>query len=220
MKLLCLLLVYFAGLLPACAPDSTGLAQPRRRTFRWLVFVLVPLAAITALVLWVSSFSEPEYKGVKLSVWLERYNNEVDAEPQRKEAAEALEQIGGKAVPTLIRWLKASDSKFKIKLEEWADKQSLVKFDFTDAYEYHNRAIRGFRLIWPQAKAAIPDLERLLCDTNTAENAAAVLCLFGPDGTPALASGLTNRDANIRVFTASAILEWNWEWKSPQYYPR
>ena len=174
---------------------------------RLLIFVLVPLAAITALVLWVSSFSEPEYKGVKLSVWHERYNNEVDAEPQRKEAAEAIQQIGSNAVPTLIKWLGASDSKLKLKLRELTEKQSIINFKVTPAIEYHKRALTSFELLGQRAKSAIPELEKLLYHSESTQDAAIILSWFDADAIPVFARALTTTNGTVKGKVAFAMYE-------------
>jgi HEAT repeat protein len=173
------------------------------------VLAFAVLAILGGLLLSQLPMGEPKYHGITLSSWLERYDNEVDADPQRSEAAAAVRQIGSNAVPTLIRWLGVSDSKFKQKLEEWADKQSVINFNFVDEDDYHERAAKGFQLLGAQGKAAIPDLGRMLRDTNATENAAGVLCLFGQDAVPVLIGGLTNSDAEIRRATASAMSGWN-----------
>ena len=160
-----------------------------------------------ALLLWVSSLAEPEYKGVKLSVWLERYHNEVNAEPQRMETVDAIRQIGSNAVPTLISWLSASDSKLKIKLMDLAEKQSFIKFKITLAMEYHDRALLGFELLGQQAKSAIPELEKLLYRPKATTYATLALCCFGENAIPVFVRALTNTDLEVKQSLAFAIYE-------------
>jgi HEAT repeat protein len=191
---------------PTSPPQSP---KPRRKVIALLAAAIVLIGIIIVVAFFISSSSEPEYQGVTLSKWLERYNDNVDADPQRSEAAEAVRHIGSNAVPTLVRWAGVPDSPFKEKLQEWASKQSLININFTSADDYHERATLGFQLLGAQAKSAIPDLQRLLCNTNSTDTAAEILCALGPDAVPALLSGLTNADSDIRVAAAEAISDWN-----------
>ncbi len=191
-------------------PPAASQAKPPRRLFRRLVLASALVAVVAFVTLLISSSSEPEYQGVVLSKWIDRYNDNVDADPQRAEAAGAVRHIGIKAVPFLTKWAAATDSPFKQKLEEWLDEKfPSLTANMTDADDLHQRAFTGFLLLGPQAKTAIPDLRPLLFNTNTADTAAEILCMFIPETTPALIAGLTNNNPDIRSVTASAISEWN-----------
>jgi len=186
-------------------PPPKQFESNRRKLFRRLVFFGILIAVVVGAALWISSNSEPEYQGVALSKWLQLYTDNVDADPQRQEAAAAIRHIGNNAIPVALRWLRASDSKWKIKLIELAQSHSFGKFDPPMAYEYHERAFKVMILLGPEAKSAIPALGKLLNSTNTAEDAAAVLCLFSKDALPTLCEGLTNNDPEIRRQTVRAI---------------
>jgi HEAT repeat protein len=181
--------------------------KPRRKIFRWLVLLGILVSLVTGAAYFISSNSEPEYRDVTLSKWISRYQDEVDAEQQRKEAAEAVRHIGLKAVPLLVKWAGATDSPLKQKLERWADMldNAGISIDFTDAEDYQQRALVGFSLLGAQGKAAIPDLQRLLGNTNSVNTAAQILCNLGTDAVPALLTGLTNSDTRIQSVTAYAI---------------
>jgi HEAT repeat protein len=202
------------------APSQTGPAdRPRRRAVRRFVFAFLAVLFITGGVLWMLSCREPHYRGLSLSAWLKKYDDAFDAEPQRAEAADAVRQIGPSAIPSLLRWAGASDSKLRQRLEEWSAKQSLIQSTFTPADEYHKRAIERFSLIGLQGKSAIPDLQKLLCKPDTAYTAAQILCLFGPDAAPILQNGLTDRTPKIRSATAYAIRHYQPEISSLEIRP-
>jgi HEAT repeat protein len=189
-------------------PLEQSQRRPHRKFFRWLVFFGVLIAIVAGAIRLILANSEPQYHGAALSKWLQLYSDNVDAEQQRREAAEAVRQIGPKAIPVLLKWAAATDSPLKQKVEQWADKLE-VDVNFTDAEDYHQRAVSGFSLLGPQGKTAIPDLQRLLCNTNCVTTAARILCFFGSNSVPALLTGLTNSDANIQRVTAYAIGTWN-----------
>jgi hypothetical protein len=70
----------------------------RRRLFINIFASII--AVILAVTLWPREH-EPEYNGVPLSKWLERYND-----GNNPEAAEALRHIGTNALPCLFRWIQ------------------------------------------------------------------------------------------------------------------
>jgi peptidoglycan/xylan/chitin deacetylase (PgdA/CDA1 family) len=175
----------------------------REKVRPYLFIRLAVAAAFLAALLWFAlPPSEPKYKGVTLSRWLERYGYEVDADQERNEAAEAVRHIGPKAIPFLLKWAEATDSGLKRKLEELADKQSFVRLNFTTSEMCHERAILGFQILSSAGKPAIPQLQRQLFETNSPEIAAAILFSIGPDATPSFISGLTNAVSEIREQTA------------------
>lgn len=158
---------------------NQGPAAPPRKKLPRIFFALVVLGLFAGLVIRVSSPSEPKYQGAALSSWLTRYANEVDSEPQRNEAVAAIRQIGTNALPVAIRWLRAWDSKFKLRMNDLLERQSVFHFDFIPADEYHDRATRIFSILGPDAKPAIPELGKLLDDTNTTQRATLILCSLG-----------------------------------------
>jgi peptidoglycan/xylan/chitin deacetylase (PgdA/CDA1 family) len=184
------------------------LSKPRGKAFRWIVFSVVLIAVVIGVAYFINSNSEPAYQGVTLGKWIERYNNEVDAEEQTKEAAEAVRHIGSNAVPTLLRWLQASDSKLKIKLTELCEKQSLIKFSFTDAFEYNSRALFAFEVLGSEGKSAIPRLQQMVQKKPLyREIALHALCRIGPEAFSTLISDLTNADVDVRENTSDIIVE-------------
>jgi hypothetical protein len=70
----------------------------RRRLF--IIFSVSIAALILALTLWPRE-REPEYNGVPLNKWLERYNDGDNVE-----ATQALRHIGTNALPCLFRWIQ------------------------------------------------------------------------------------------------------------------
>jgi hypothetical protein len=182
--------------------------RARRTRFRRLLFGLITLALLAGVIHWTSSLSEPKYQGVSLGKWIERYLNNFDSEPQRNEAIDAVQHIGSNAVPCLMRWLTASDSTLKESIETWIDAHSPIKVPFTNEYiSHYDRALLGFEILGPRARTAIPELERLMRETNTFHRARAarILCRLGPEAVPVLLWGLTNSNPDIRSATSGAI---------------
>lgn len=147
---------------------------------------------------------EPVYEGRPLSAWLEDLDSDKPREI-RAHARKAIGQIGTNAIPLLMDWFRARDSRLKTRLMELADKQRLIKIHFTPAQDRCRRAYRACRILGPVAKPAIPELIELLRDTRTTPTAGNVLVLFGADAIGPLTGALTNQNINIR-YSAACVL--------------
>jgi hypothetical protein len=112
----------------------------------------------------------------------------------------AIHAIGKKGIPSLLLLLQTKDSALKLKLMEWAEKQSLVEFGFEHDWVCQGQAIEGFMTLGSEAKEALPTLSGLLQDTDLACNVALCLGAIGPDAIPILRQELSNtRSTRSRV---------------------
>jgi hypothetical protein len=141
----------------------------RRRLF---IIISASIAAvILGFLLWPSE-REPEYQGVKLSVWLDRYENgnirEIGA------AFKAIRDIGTNSLPFLLNWIQHETPAWKIharqaakKMPSLIQKNRFVKWLLVDTREIRaNSALAGFQLLGSQAKPALPDLQRLVANSS------------------------------------------------------
>ena len=131
---------------------------------------------------------------------------------EKDEAADAIRHIGTNAVPYLLTWLRYEEPPGKRKrldtvnkLLGWLNAQLGAAGSWTLKDQQGERA-RGaclaFAALGPEAKAAIPELSRLLCAPNgTPGDAGAALALanLADLGLPPLVAALTNADAHVRV---------------------
>jgi hypothetical protein len=93
------------------------------------IAVAVLLAAIAGLAVWQGLRSperEPVYQGKRLSSWLIASVTNGTPEAQAQAYA-AVRQVGPNALPTLLRMLRAKDSRLKAELMALADKQHVIK---------------------------------------------------------------------------------------------
>ncbi len=127
---------------------------------------------------------KPEYKGVQVTRWLERFDQ------GKAEAVAAIRAIGEPGLPYINRELRAKDPGWKLKLVELAKKQSWIKVRFTPDRVRRFRAIQACEALGPLAKPAIPALGEAL--GYGSGEAVRVLEAFGPEAVPALACALTN----------------------------
>src|SRR5262249_51334050 len=74
----------------------------------------------------------------------------------------ALRQIGTNSVPYLLRLIRERDSVIKTKFIELVQKQHVVRFNPTTAWELNQRAVSGFHILGTAASNAVPALVEAL----------------------------------------------------------
>jgi len=176
------------------------------------LLALVALVVIAVCLFHVLSPREPRWQGKSVGVWLEEYY------PQARYGArnyrglggedvtkQALQAVGEKAIPALLRMLQAQDFPLKMECVNRLEKQDLVHVPYTLAETYHRRAIMGFEILGPRAKGALPELTRLFHQTNWTEVATEALRGIGADSLPIFRAGLSNRHEVIRAMSAAAL---------------
>ena len=137
---------------------------------------------------------EPVYHGKTFSEWLADYDG-TNPNADEVKAKLAITRIGSNAVPVLIEWMRAKDSPVKLWMANLLRKQTVIKFHFQFASDYHNRALKCFEILGPVGKSAIPDLVGLLDDPTSGDSgyfAVDVLSRFGLEVMPILINALTN----------------------------
>jgi hypothetical protein len=155
-------------------------------------------------------FGEPFTNGHFLSTWLRYgaensrgvYDDSIFA-PEVEEVEPALQRIGSKAIPTLLKRVDATDPPWKRSLNHWQDRTDwlpqVMKIRFRGVEEEHAQAIYGFGALNTQAVSAIPALAQRLNETNTATTAAYCLAKIGSPSLPILRMALTNEQASVRM---------------------
>ncbi len=172
------------------------------------------LVAAVALVL--SRDREAEYKGRTLTEWLLVYSPQGFDAPrsyvpgrraaERREAAEAVREIGTNALPWLVKWVRyeGHDSLMNrlratayVKLPGSVTDSFILRWLLTDrAGRQANSAVAGFEILGAQASPAVPDLARVLQHPRVPwTTARAMICLaaIGADGLPPLLATVTNQ---------------------------
>ena len=137
----------------------------RRRLF--IIISASICAIILAVILWPGA-REPEYKGVPLSNWLERY---VDNKPQ---SAEALKHIGTNALPFLLRWIQYETPGWRnflnhlhARLPSSMQKSRAFHWLLDDeAQRRAELAVEAFWALGPKASPASDELLRLALTEN------------------------------------------------------
>jgi hypothetical protein len=136
---------------------------------RLLLVLLASVAVAGAVVLIWPKEREPVYQGKTLSQWLELHNGGVitwAGEVQVREAGKALRCIGSNGVPFLLRWAEYQPPAWKKKFSGII-RRLPVDLNFKD-WKAERAALAWLALgdLGPQARSAIPELTRLMNDTN------------------------------------------------------
>src|SRR5581483_912950 len=74
---------------------------------------------------------------------------------------EAVRAIGTNGIPTLLRMLRAADSALLPRLAALAQRQHLIKINFTPAANQNFWARQGFRMLGPTASNDVPALMKI-----------------------------------------------------------
>lgn len=156
------------------------------------------LAGAVVMIEW-PTWSQPHFEGRALSTWMARLDDgkrERDTEltwvcwqevlakrtAEQQKAAEAIRQLGEKALPYIRAALTSKDGKLD-QLEE--------KFGLSDRPETRRyRAALALDALGPAAKPMLPELAEYLEGTNCAKQAALGLAAIGPEGWAVLTRGI------------------------------
>jgi HEAT repeat protein len=177
---------------------------------RKVTFIVLPILLAIAAI-WMLVSGEPGFRGRGLRSWL----RSLDKSPleftglaveTNQPAAHAFVQMGGKAVPHLVRELRVRDTAWKIKLRGWLGRESVFGIDLTPAYVRQRRAIQACYALGPAAKAAIPDLSERLNEQRISQTLRTLaLAAIGPDALPFMIGALTNSDPQVRLYMSLAF---------------
>ncbi len=129
---------------------------------------------------------------MSLSEWLAFYER-----TETRQAARAVRQIGTNGIPFLIAQLRAEDSKTKALLIQCVGQRRLNRVGLSTAGQRRSLAQRGFELLGPEAKPAVPELIEILKNPSTCMEAAAALTWIGDDGLFALTNAISCSSADV-----------------------
>jgi hypothetical protein len=180
----------------------------RKRVYIALAVLLVILAGVAA---WQGRRQpEPVYQGKRLSDWLERPNGD--------DREQAIRQIGTNALPFLIKWLRAQDTRLNqwqttwVQWQTtWAERQNFVPFHFLVPVHFKSAELRradaafGYKALGPLASAQIPSLMDAMTNDPSPEvrlAAEEVLIYLGPEArraAPALFRATKDANETVRV---------------------
>jgi hypothetical protein len=164
------------------------------------LLVLLGIGGALAAAFYLVKPSQPEYKGVTLHTWVERYAA-PNPNPQKQEAKHAIQTIGTNAIPYLLKWIDYEEPTWPKKASRWIPYIYRIAPWWFSPKQFD--AAFGFAILGTNAASAVPTLANILNDTNriTAHSRVAyALCCIGTPALPALAAALRNKEPNVAFF--------------------
>jgi hypothetical protein len=169
--------------------------------FKIIVLCALFVAGLFAFVLFTR---EPSADGRTLSKWLELGARDWVSSHDTVEVTNAIRKIGVKAVPILLNKLRARDPDWLQQPgNNWVGK--IIPDGWLNASEGHTEARYAFCILGTQAVVALPELSKMLHDTNLDTCPAFALGYLGSASLPVLKEALTDRDVVIRRRAANGI---------------
>lgn len=176
----------------------------RRRTT-----LAISAALVAALLVWAFFASrEPTYEGRSLSDWLTAgvyYEDEYYYTDGTPFPRDAIQHIGTNAIPYLLEWIQYEPSPWKTKLRNTVNRSLRLlnkKWRLTDKDEILASCVSWtFLFLGPKARAAIPELTRIMNDPKGGDpqrRAASVLGYLGEEAFHPLMAALTNQQGKVR----------------------
>jgi hypothetical protein len=141
-----------------------------------LIIIIFSFFAVTILgvLLWPRE-REPEYDGVPLSEWLERFDREKTSINTNgiwgaSAAYDAIQQMGTNTLPFLVRWIQYDkpgwrqrlyDASWKLPRKIFFSRTYSRLITLGDKRHRADIAAQGFKILGRKAEAAVPELKRL-----------------------------------------------------------
>jgi hypothetical protein len=168
----------------------------------------IAFVALVSVVVWLVAQPralEPVYQGKRLSVWLKN-------ESGKGESGETVRQIGTNAILTLLRLLRTKDSALKVKLMDLAQRQHVIKIEYTPADNWHYRAAYAFGVLGTNAQTAVPALIKIADENISPVSRLCAIESLGYVGSPtketiaSLMRWTTNADNSVRNWARHGLL--------------
>src|SRR5215831_1133039 len=170
-------------------PHPLEIRSRRRR----MMYIGAALLVLGGVVVWVllrqdGETDDPRYQGRTLTWWLGEYTNPLrrlnsvqqlqsfDFESAYRQTSRAVKTMGTNAIPVLLRYLQARDSRYK---SGWLIVAGgLRRGNSFAASEKHHMAQAGFMILQKDAAPAVPALIALTHHKDPDVRFRALQCLF------------------------------------------
>ena len=184
----------------------------RTKTLALILLSAAALALLAFALLRPASEPEPQYKGRPLSYWLSLYPP-ADAE-KRAAADEAVTQIGTNALPFLLNWIRYERPAWRTRaaraLSRMPDPLQRLTWPWviSRSETLAGSSGSGFQTLGTNAVGAIPELTRLMRNTNatqTARRAIQALTCIGTNSLPSLLSAAEDSRLPVRYYAVYVL---------------
>lgn len=150
---------------------------------------------------------DPSYHGRTLTSWLAQVSDTPLSETQRlSEAQAAVRAIGAeKALPVLLKLVKAQDGPIRSWVIKKNENWKIGVLKLREAEDAQQLGIAGFEVLGTNCALAVPELSRLLGDTNHAFTTVRCLDHIGKPAELGLRRSITNQDCQVREWGIPAL---------------
>jgi hypothetical protein len=134
---------------------------------RWGIIAIICFVLLAGwIALHLAVNREPRYQGRTLSQWLKMHVDASDSNEARVRAtlnvsSNAVQQIGGNAIPFLLGKFLVTDTPLKLRLKKLVGSQSLIRVEFTNPVLERSEAVQGFWILRENATSAATALAEL-----------------------------------------------------------
>ena len=172
-----------------------------------IVGFFLAVLVLGSIVVLASRSRDPRYGGRALTAWLKDYSDAALDEVQRRSRCEeAIRAIGAKkAMPHLLKMAEAQDGPIRRWIIQKNERWNFRLLKLREAAMTQLLGIDGFEALGTNGAAAVPELTRLMQDTNHAFTALRCLVYVGEPAEIPICQALTNRSPQIRAFAASQL---------------
>ena len=186
--------------------------MPKRHRLLILLACGVLAAGLYAILYY---HREPSFEGQSFSQWLRKADDSSFEEGSAPEALEAIRQMGVKAHPYLLAWIRYQEPPWKTKFRDTINaglavfRQGWMIRENETAIDNASAAMQALISLGQEARPAIPELVSLMNDpkaTDSAWRAVAVLAKLGTKDTfPPVLAVLTNQHHQARLTVVGYI---------------
>lgn len=148
---------------------------------------------------------DPVVRGQRLSKWLMVLSEEHEGSASYDAAVEAIREAGTNGLPLMVCMLQTRDSVLSQSAARLLRNQHVIHPKPTTEWDVRLAALRGLKLLGPQAEPAAPRLGDLMCVTNLTMEAALALLQLGRPALTEFGRALTNQEPMVRNWAAIGI---------------
>ena len=186
---------------------------------KWVVVGVITVVAIVVMVgITVVPSSEPSYQGKRLSEWVDKrwfapqpgFPQPVVPPPASWfpiDAEETIREIGTKAIPYLLKWIRYEPPVWKTKLFTVINRMFRCSLEDQQAIRA-DTAASAVAVLGSEAVGAVPGLALLMNDThapNRARRATSLLSKLQSELLPAAMALMTNNSGEVRLQTVYTL---------------
>lgn len=141
-----------------------------------VICITVAVALLGCFALAFPRTREPSYQGRTLTEWICDDVGKPKNSPVWQNASRAVQHMAPEAVPCLLKWVQAKDSRLKQEVAGWVN--DYLHLHITTADQKVLLAESGFALLGDNANLAWPELIRLTQSPDARMRLEAFWCLF------------------------------------------